>query len=348
MYIPEKMKAVVIEDVRKIKIEEVEVPKPAPGEVLIKIRYCLLCTWEQRIYEGKSSVNLPFIAGHEASGTVVGVNPTFPVNFKVGDSVVFKTLDDCGHCSFCYQGFTNQCIGEKKKRYYNGIQGSGGLAQYIALEAGRVFPVSSDISPEEAAFAEPLACCIHSVKRGGIKFGDNVVIIGAGIMGQLHALLVRLRGARVIVVEPREERRQLALKLGAHIAIDPLDEDMREAVLKLTRGEGADVIFNTVANPDVAEKSISLLRKMGKLVFYGSFYPNKNISLDPNHVHYSEVVITGSSGPATEDFWQASRMLSYGLISVKDFIYRIFDLDDINEAFTVALSPESYRVAVRL
>ena len=175
--IPDRMMAAVIEGKKRVELRELSIPELKAGELLIRIEYCLLCTWEQRIYTGESSTRLPFIAGHEASGVVVKVsgaskaNPGVPVNFKVGDRVVFKTLDHCGHCSYCYQGYTNQCTGAAKKRSYDGIPGSGGLAQYIALEAGRGFPLSGDISLEEAAFTEPLACCIHSVKRSGIEFG---------------------------------------------------------------------------------------------------------------------------------------------------------------------------------
>ncbi len=355
--IPDRMMAAVIDGKKRVELRELSIPELKAGELLIRIEYCLLCTWEQRIYTGESSTGLAFIAGHEASGVVVKVsgaskaseaNPGVPVNFKVGDRVVFKTLDHCGHCSYCYQGYTNQCTGAAKKRSYDGIPGSGGLAQYIALEAGRVFPLSGDISLEEAAFTEPLACCIHSVKRSGIEFGDNVVIVGCGIMGQLHSLLCRLKGARVIVVEPRQDRRELAARLGAHLVIDPGRGEMIDQVFKLTGGEGVDVVFNTAANPDIAKRSMALLKKMGRMIFYGSFHPNKNIEIDPNQVHYSEIVITGSSGPATGDFYQASRMLSYKLLPVKDFIYKIFDLSEINEAFEAALSPQSYRVAVRL
>jgi len=115
--------AAVIEDKKRVELRELSIPELKAGEVVIRIEYCLLCTWEQRIYTGKSSMGLPFIAGHEASGVVVkmseanGVskaneaNSEVPVNFKVGDRVVFKTLDHYGHCSYCYQGYTNQCSG---------------------------------------------------------------------------------------------------------------------------------------------------------------------------------------------------------------------------------------------
>lgn len=346
--IPEVMKVVAIEEPQKATVKLVSTPQPAEGEVLIRIECCLLCTWEQRIFSGKSSMSLPFIPGHEAAGTIVAINPDTPTSFKVGDKVAFKTLDHCGHCYFCYQGFDNQCIGTAKKRIYDGIPSSGGLGQYITLNVSRVFPVAEELSLEEAAFAEPLACCIHSVNRAQIKFGSDVVIVGAGIMGQLHAMLAKLKGARVIVVEPREDRRETALSLGAHIAIDPTQEDGEAIIKDLTQGLGPEVVFITTPSPDIAENYLKNIGKMGQVIFYGSFHPNKAIPVDANQVHYSEMVLTGSYSPSTEDFFQATRLLSKGLIDVNSFISRKFSLEEVQAAFEASLSPDNYRVLIKL
>ena len=93
------MKAAVFEDIKSITVKDMEKPTPANGEVLIKIEYCLLCTWEQRIYTGQSSMNLPFVGGHEASGSVASIPDGTATSFREGDRVVFKTLDHCGHCT---------------------------------------------------------------------------------------------------------------------------------------------------------------------------------------------------------------------------------------------------------
>jgi L-iditol 2-dehydrogenase len=346
--IPEVMKVVAVEEPKKIEIKSVATPKPAEGEVLIKIDSCLLCTWEQRIFSGKSSMALPFIPGHEAAGTIVAINPDTPTSFKVGDKVTFKTLDHCGHCYFCYQGFDNQCIGQSKKRAYDGIPSSGGLAQYISLDVSRVYPVSEELSLEEAAFAEPLACCVHSLKRVRINYGSDVVVVGAGIMGQLHAILARLSGARVIVVEPKKERRDLALSLGAHLAVDPTAEDEQAYFKKISGGLGPEAVFITIPNPDIAANYIRNIGKMGQVVFYGSFHPNKEIPVDANMVHYSEMILTGAYSPSTEDFFEASRLLSKKLVDVSSFISKRFSLEEAQAAFEASLSDENYRVLIKL
>jgi 2-desacetyl-2-hydroxyethyl bacteriochlorophyllide A dehydrogenase len=342
------MKAVVIEAPGKIGVQEAPLPEVAPGEVLIRIDYCLICTWEQRIFSGASSMKLPFIPGHEASGVVVEVHPDTITSFRAGDQVVFKTLDHCGHCTYCYQGDTNQCTGTARKRFYGGIPGSGGFAQYISLVPERIFHIPGSIPLHLAAFTEPVACCLHSVKRGKIAFGETVVVIGAGIMGQLHALLARLQGARVIVVEPRSDRRALSERLGAHYTLDPQTDDVGEAISSLTAGEGADVVFLTASDPSIAEETLAYARKGGRYIYYGSFHPNRKIAVDPNHIHYSEVILTGSSGPATVDFFQAVRMLGYGLLPIEHFLTKIYPLDCAAEALQASISPDTYRVAIKL
>jgi L-iditol 2-dehydrogenase len=342
------MKVVAITGKERAEIREVPRPEAMAGEVLIKIDTCLLCTWEQRMFGGDSSTTLPFVPGHEASGTIEEIPEGTVTSFKVGDKVVFKTLDHCGHCSYCYQGHTNQCTGTAKKRSYGGMAGSGGLAEYITLDISKVFPVSADLDPVCAAFAEPLACCVHSMGRVELHLGDTVAVIGAGIMGQLHALLARLRGARVIVVEPDKTRRELALSLGAHLGVDPSASDPVEQVLRLTDGEGVEAVFSTVTKSSVAASAVSMLRKMGTLVLYGSFHPNEPIPTDPNAVHYKEYVITGSYSPSTVDFFRATRLLSAKLIDPRPFISEIFPMEKAQEAFTASLRPDTYRVGIRI
>jgi len=340
------MKAVVVTGTETVDVIDVETPVPRHGQVLIKVHTCLLCTWEQRIFSGASGMNLPFIPGHEAAGVISSIPEGTVTSFEIGDHVVFKTLDDCGHCSFCYQGFNNLCSGSSEKRVYGEIPSSGGLAEYIALDVSKVFSVSDDITYGEAAFTEPLACCLHSIRRVNPDFGETVVIIGAGLMGLLHLKLALLRGCRVVVIEPREDRRKTALASGAQYVIDPINENAESVISELTDKEGAEYVFFTAAKPSIAEDAFKLLRKMGTIVYYGSFHPNDPVALDPNRVHYGEYVITGSYSPSTVDFYTASRLLSNGLINVKEFLSEEWNLTDAQKAMERALDPDTFRVSI--
>ncbi len=169
--IPEKMKAIAVTAPNRVEIKELNTPKPAEGEVLIRIDNCLICTWEQRIFIG-ADVGLPFIPGHEVSGVVADVPEGTIANVSPGQKCVVKTFDSCGSCEFCVRGLDNLCQGKSKKRVYDGIPGSGGMARYIAIAADRVYPLPDENTDLElAAFAEPLACCLHSIEQGKVGFG---------------------------------------------------------------------------------------------------------------------------------------------------------------------------------
>jgi len=345
----EKMKVVVLEGVGEVSVREVAIPVPAPGEILIKIEYCLLCTWEQRLFSGASRMQFPFIAGHEVSGVVAGIPDSTVTSFSVGDPVTVKTLDSCGHCEACYRGDDNLCTGKAKKRIYDGIPASGGLAQYIALPVARVYPLPNrEMDRRLAAFAEPLACCINSVSKADITFGEDVVVVGAGIMGQLHIALAQKRGARILVVEPDAERGALALRMGAAMVINPLIEDAIARIKASTNGHGAHVVFMTTTQTVLAQEYIQALTKKGRIIYYGSFHPDSDITLNPNMVHYSERVITGSYSPTSQGFWIASRLLGYGIIDMLPFLSAEYPLEQAQAAFEHSQDRKSFRILINL
>ena len=341
------MKVVVLEEVGRVAVREVPIPEPLGGEILIRIEYCLLCTWEQRLFSGASKMTFPFIAGHEVAGVVAAIPSSTTTGFLVGDPVTVKTLDSCGHCEACYRGDDNLCTGKAKKRFYDGIPSSGGLAQYISLPVSRVYALpDKSIDRRLAAFAEPLACCIHSVEMANITFGEDVVIVGAGIMGQLHVALAQKRGARVMVVEPDAERARLALKMGAAHVINPLECDAQSEIRRLTNGNGAHVVFITTTQTVLAQEYILALTKKGRIIYYGSFHPDGDIAVNPNMVHYSERVITGSYSPTSRCFWIASRMIGYDIIDMRPFLSAEFSLKDVQEAFVQSQDKKNFRVLI--
>lgn len=343
------MKVVVVDRPREVSIREVTLPAPLSGEVLIRIEHCLLCTWEQRMYAGSAKMNFPYIPGHEVAGEIVEIPELTITSFNVGDKVTMKTLDSCGHCEACYRGDDNLCTGKPRKRVYDGIPSSGGLAQYICMPVSRVFLLpDQDIDLRLAAFTEPLACCISSIQKAQIALGEDVVVVGAGIMGQFHIALASKQGARVIAVEPDEARSELAKKMGASLVLNPLACDVKEEIFKLTNNHGAHVIFTTTTQTALAELYISALAKKGRIIFYGSFHPDSDIALNPNAIHYSEKVITGSYSPTSESFWTATRLICFGIIDVRPFLSAEFPLAQASEAFERSLPRDVFRVAINL
>lgn len=344
------MKAAAFTEVGKVEIQEFEKPEPGRGEVLVKIKACAICTWEQRIFKGIARMPLPFIGGHEASGVIEklgeGVNEK---KWVVGQKVVLRLLNTCGECYYCRKGEQNLCemIGKKSQTGLP-IAGPGGMSQYLIVPSTQLFKISEEISFVKASLSEPLACVIHSVERAQIVIGDDVVVIGAGIMGMLHMMLAKRRAARVIMCEIDEERRELAMKLGADVVLNPGEGDFVSRVKELTEGRGADVVFNTTAISEVAETATKLAGMTGRVVFYSSIHPDKPISISPGYIHNSEIVVTGSVSPSIEDFQKSTKLLSSGIIDPEAVISAVVPFEKVQEALEKSVVPGTYRVIVTM
>ena len=160
---------------------------------------------------------------------------------------------------------------------------------------------------KKVAFTEPVACVINSINRTDIKFGDDVVVIGGGTMGLLHVMLLRQRGARVILSEPLAERREKALSLGCSNVIDPMAGDAVEAVKALTGGRGANFVFNTTAIPVIAGQAVEMTAPTGTTIMFSSIHPNEKVPVDMGAIHSYQKTITGAVSPTFFHFMRRFR-----------------------------------------
>ncbi len=341
----DRYKAVVLTKEKTIEIIEPELRQPTGHQVLVKVEYCAICTLEQRIYQGIMK-QYPVAGGHEISGTVETIGDGVK-NVKPGDKVAIRMLTNCGECYYCRSGHENQCVISFKAAVHEGQQGPGGLSEYMLVDAKSIYRLSDDTDLRYAALSEPLACCVHSVNNAQIELGNDVVVIGVGIMGALHIQLAKLRGARVIACEVDEARLQIAREMGADITINSKEIDAVEKVKELTEGRGADVVFCTAALSKLAADSIAMVGKTGRVIMYSSFHPDNPIELSANKVHSSEMVITGSVNPNISDFQAATRLLSFRIVDVSKLISDVIPLDRIGDAFERAIDPSTYRVLVK-
>lgn len=335
----------VMEGVKEIGIHEVEKREPGDKQVLVKVDSCAICTLEQRVYNGVMN-RYPFAGGHEAAGTVEAIGKKVK-GVKVGDKVAVRLLNSCGECYYCRNGHENQCLTSFIAETQECAMGPGGLSEYMMMDAADVYKMANDVELTHAALAEPLACCVHSIENGQINLGDDVVVIGIGIMGALHIQLAKLKGARVIACELSPERLEIAKKMGADVLVNSGEVDAVEEVKKLTEGRGADAVFCTVPVAALAKQAVDMTGKLGRTVFYTSFHPDKPIEISPNKVHSSEQIITGTVNPMKKDFLMATRLLSHKLIDVSELISGVYSLDEIETAFEEAIRPDTYRIIVR-
>lgn len=331
-----------------IRIDEVPIPKPGRGQVLLKLKACAICTWEQRMYTGVEDF-YPLAGGHEVSGEVVEIGEKTFINAEIGDRVVYGGLTRCGYCESCRSGMDSNCDNNLKPFGDSDVPGPGGLSEYALVDAYKVFKATNDVSFEELCLSEPVSCVIRSIREANLKQSDNVVIVGAGIMGALHVMLTKQAGAYVIVSEPNSERAAFAKSIGADAVIDPTKESFVDRVKELTDGRGADSIFVAVSIGSAVEQAVEAVAKRGRVAVYASIYPKgEKISIDPNPFHGKEIILSGTVSQSAEDFLIATKLISKKIIDVKPFISEVFPLDQIVDAFEAALRPDTYRVIVTM
>lgn len=344
------MKACVLEKPLDVRIEDLPIPEPKDDEVLLRITVAGICTNDVRDYKG-SKYTYPRVGGHEYAGVIEKLGSGVDAEtFHIGQKVVNYIIDECGVCYNCKHAHENICdAAEKGKTFYNegGISGYFGFAEYIAVKARHLHMVPNDTSDELAAFTEPLACVINSINKTGIRMGDDVVIIGGGVMGLLHVLCAKRQGAKVIVSETSADRRSFALELGADAVIDPMEGDPVEKVKQLTNGRGANVVYNTTAIPAVAGQAIDMCAKSGLVNMFSSIHPNEPILVDAGRLHSQEIVVTGTQNGTIETFAQAIDCISKGIIDVKPLIEAVYDYEDVVEAMECASRPDTYKVMLR-
>jgi threonine dehydrogenase-like Zn-dependent dehydrogenase len=338
----------VIAAPRQIVFEDVPIPTPGHGQVLIRIAAAALCTWEQRVYSGIDNWSYPLVGGHEFAGEVIAVGPGVAQPLSAGDQVAIAGLRRCGECWACRRGYDNICDNQHAATREPGKPwGPGGFAEFALVDGYQVYRYPRRVHAFEAALAEPLACVLHDVKRFPPRRGDTAVIVGAGIMGLLHLAVLCSTGAVIVVSEPDAVRRAKALEMGAHAVIDPSTEDYLESVKQLTGGRGASVTYMAIGHPTAIEQAVQAAAKRGVVSVYASVHPRgSQISVDPNLFHHKEVVLSGSLAQDHEDFLDAVWSIGHQTIDLQPLISDAFPLAELEAAFAAAARHDTYRVFV--
>ena len=335
-----KMKAAVMTDLMKVEIQEVEVPKPKPDEVLIKIEYVGVCGSDLHYYEhgriGDFLVETPFILGHEAAGTVVETGSGVK-DLKVGDRVALEPGKTCGKCEFCKSGKYNLC---KDVIFFATPPVNGVFQEYVAHEAGLCFKLPENVSTMEGALVEPLAVGLHAASQGGATLGQTAVVTGTGCIGLCSLLSLKAMGvSKIIVVDIMEKRLQKALELGADYVINGKDEDAVERIMELTDGKGFDLGIETAGSQITASQLIKAAKKGSTIVFVGYSASGEmtlpiGMALD-KELNFKTVFRYRNIYP------MAIEAVSKGQIKVKDIVTNYFELDDIQNALDTCVKDKA-------
>jgi L-iditol 2-dehydrogenase len=344
MTLPRTMRAGVLVAPHTLELREFDLPRPGPGQVLVRVHATALCTWEQRTYAGIQDIKTPFVGGHETAGVVAATGDGV-ASVQVGDHVALGPVA-CDECFYCRRGFPARCENNLGRFSLDGAWGPWGLAEFKLVPARAAFRVPDELSLAEASLCEPISCVVHSVRSLQPQLGDDVVIIGAGPMGLLNLLVLKQRGVRVIVCELDGGRRDKARSLGANVVLDPHDGDFVTQVRGLTEARGADAVVAAVGSAQVDALAFDMVAKTGKVVLFASAHPSPELSVDHNLIHKNEVDVLGVEGKSVQDFLIAVRLVSHRLIDVRPLIDQCVPLTELETAFELALRPDTYRIVV--
>ena len=327
---------------KDLRIEEVEKPKVNHDEILFKVMACGICPSDVRGWNRNQKLDHPRIPGHESAGEVIEIGEKVD-GLEIGDRIVRDWRDTCGVCYYCRKGLYNFCL-EAETSSRHGFQ--GGFCEYSKVRDPVYRKIPDNVSYEEAAFTEPLACCINGIHQSNIEIGDDVAIIGCGPIGLQLLQLSKARGARLIAVDLMEERLLIAKKLGAHDVINAKEQNTIQAVQDLTDGRGVNASIVAVGGAIPIKNGLDILDLDGTLNIFAGTYPKAEIPLDPNPPHYKHLKITGSHDFTPHDFTTALKLIEKGIVDVKSLISHRLPLSDTQKGFDIVSKQEGLKIII--
>jgi L-iditol 2-dehydrogenase len=330
------MKAAVFLGEKKIIVKDVEKPKCSREQVLVRVKACAICGSDLRIFRGEKNIKVP-ITGHEISGIVEEMGE-YVKGLSVGDKVIIQTVIGCGECEPCRRGQENRC---KKKFKAIGYDYNGGFAQFLlvpkdAVRQGCVIKIPNYLSFDESTLVEPISCVINGwAPFRPRKPGFTTVVIGAGVIGMLHAEYARMKSAKVILVNRTAPRLNLAkeIGLGSDEFVDASRCNIVQRIKELTDDLGADIVICAASSKDVQRDAIEMSAVDADISFFAGISKRDQYnSVNTNLIHYHELHVHGANSSNRRHYLEAVDLVASGKVDVKRFITHKFSLDMIEEA----------------
>ncbi len=313
----------------KIIFQDVPLAEPKADEVLIKILRIGVCGSDIHVNHGKHPyTSYPVTQGHEVSGTIEKCG-TDVDSLNVGDLVTIQPQVVCGTCYPCTHGGYHICDNLKVM----GFQTTGMASEYFCTDAQRVLKLPEEMTPDEGAMVEPLAVACHALSRSiGLK-GKNVIVMGAGPIGNLVGQAAKGLGAKaVLITDLSDFRLEMARKVGLDYMVNPLNDDLSEAILKSFGTDKADLILECVGVQLTMEAAIINARKGTDIIVVGVFGDRPLVDLGLVQDH--EVRLIGTAMYQTKDYLQAIELIQKGAIQLKPLMTDHFAFEDYEKAYT--------------
>lgn len=316
------MKAAVLEAVKKITVRtDVAQPEIGPKDVLVRARACGICGTDVHIWEGDFFPTFPLIPGHEMAGEVAAVGSEVE-GLKIGDRVAVDPTVTCEECHFCMINRQNHCL----RWNAVGVTRDGGFGEYVRVPAKNCFRFER-VSFGEAAFCEPLACVVFGQDRARIDIGSEVLILGAGPIGQLHLQASRVNGAAAVtMVDVVESKLDMGKRLGAsEVAIA---DNALEQKLKRVAPYGFDVVIDCTGVGRVLQDSLKYVKNGGRYLVFGVCGPHESVAVSPFEIYRRDLEIIGSFA-IRRTYDRAFKLMEHGAVDVKPLIHEAMPVEEL-------------------
>jgi 2-desacetyl-2-hydroxyethyl bacteriochlorophyllide A dehydrogenase len=316
------MRAAVLEGIKSIRVrDDVPVPSIGPRDVLVRARACGICGTDVHIWEGDFFPTFPLVPGHELAGEVAEVGAEV-LGLAPGDRVMVDPTVTCEECHFCMINRQNHCL----RWNAVGVTRDGGFGEYVRVPAKNCYKFGK-VSFGEAAFCEPLACVVFGQDRARIDIGSEVLILGAGPIGQLHLQASRANGAASItVVDVVESKLALAKDLGASDVV--VSDNALAQKLKKIAPYGFDVVIDATGVASVFGNSIQYVKNGGRYLVFGVCGPHDKVEVSPFEIYRRDLEIIGSFA-IRRTYDRAFKLMENGVVDVKRLVSEAMPIDEI-------------------
>jgi L-iditol 2-dehydrogenase len=338
--IPETMRAAVLFGPRDIRQIARPVPRPAAGEVLVKVSMCGACGTDLKIYDGHFPLTPPygaFTPGHEWTGTVVALGDTVD-EVAVGDRVCIEAHHGCGRCDNCLIGRYTACLhygNARKGHRATGMTADGGFAEYVLHHVSALYKIPPQVSFKDAVLLTTAGTGLYGLDAaGGYIAGHDIAIFGPGPVGLMTVQACKALGAgRIILVGTRASRLQMGQRLGADHVINVRDCDPVATIQELTNGAGVDLAIECSGAVETPQQCVQVTKRGGKILVV-AFYPQL-VTLDLSAVVRGDITIYTTRGEGGNNVKRAVSLAAQGRMRGAELVTHEFPLEAIAEAFRV-------------
>jgi len=329
-----------------IELQEVPIPSPGPGQVLVKVQAASVCGTDLHIFNwdpwAQGRIHPPLIPGHEFAGVVAGMGRGV-TTVKEGDLVSAEMHVACGKCLQCRIGEAHICQHVR----ILGVDEDGAFAEYAIIPESNIWKLSPQIPHEYATLLDPLGNAVHAVLSGPIA-AQTVAVTGCGAIGLFSIAVAKACGAaKVFAVEVNEHRRAVAAKMGADVVMNPATEDVVARIKDETEGTGVDVLLEMSGVPTAMRTGFAALRTGGRASLLG--IPSKPFELDfAKDIIFKGAIVLGINGRKMFETWfQMEALLATGKLNLEPAITHRLKLGEFEQAMDLLRTGEAIKVILR-